>query len=78
MLKNLLTPEEARIAIQLSNIKLEPVKHIYERVKKSGISISIDELQKKLDHMVYKGTILAYEEGYNEKRYKNVGVSAGG
>ena len=78
LLKNLLTPEEAKIAIQLSNIKLEPVRRIYERVKKSGISISIDELQKKLDQMVHKGTILAYEEGFGEKRYKNVGVSAGG
>ena len=78
LLKNLLTPEEAKIAMQLSNIQLEPVKRIYKRAKKSGMSMSIEELQKKLDHMVFKGTILAYEEGYGEKRYKNVGVSAGG
>lgn len=78
LLKHLLTPEEARIATQLSTIKLESVKTIYKRVKKSGMSISIEELQQKLDHMVYKGTVLAYREGYKEKHYKNVGVSAGG
>lgn len=78
LLKHLLTPEEAKIATQLSTIRLEPVKRIYKRVRKSGMSMSIEELQRKLDHMVYKGTILAYKEGYKEKRYKNVGVSAGG
>ena len=78
LLKNLLTPEEAKIATQLSTLKLEPIKQIYKRVKKSGISTTIEELQEKLDHMVYKGTILVYKEGYNERHYKNVGVSAGG
>ncbi|MDH5696332.1 MAG: 4Fe-4S ferredoxin, partial [Dehalococcoidia bacterium] len=77
-LKHFFTPEEARIAIQLSTIKMEPIKRIYPRVKKSGMSISIEELQQILDRMVYKGTILAYKEGYSEAHYKNAGVSAGG
>lgn len=77
-LKHFFTPEEARIAIQLSTMKLEPIKHIYRRVKKSGMSISIEELQQMLDRMVYKGTVLAYKEGYTETHYKNTGVSAGG
>jgi len=77
-LKHLFTPEEAKIAMQLSNIKLEPLKTIYKRVRKSGISMSPEELQQILDRMVYKGTILAYKEGYSETHYKNAGVSAGG
>jgi hypothetical protein len=67
LLKHLLTTEEAKIALQLSNIKLEPVKTIHKRVSKAGLQMSIEELRKKLDHMVYKGTILAYSEGYKEK-----------
>lgn len=78
ILKRLFTPEEAMIATELSTIKLEPVKPIYRRVKKSGMDISIEELQQKLDQMVYKGTVLAYREGYNERKYKNTGVTAGG
>jgi len=77
-LKHFFTPEEARVAIQLSTIKLEPIKRIYHRVKKSGMPISIEELQQILDRMVYKGTILAYKEGFSETHYKNTGVSAGG
>ena len=78
MLQHLLTPEEVKIATQLSTIELEPVKRIHKRVSKSGLPLSIEELEQKLDHMVYKGTILAYQEGYGEKRYKNAGVTAGG
>jgi ferredoxin len=78
LLKHLLTPEEVKIAIQLSTLKPEPIKTIYKRIKKGGISISLDELQRTLDHMVYKGTVLAYTEGYKEKHYKNAGSGAGG
>jgi len=78
LLKHLLTPEEAKIAAQLSTVKLEPVKTIYKRVRKSGMPMSIEELQRKLDQMVYKGTVLAYKEGYKEKHYKNASGAAGG
>lgn len=78
LLKHLLTPEEAKIAVQLSTLKPEQLKTIYKRVRKSGISMSIDELRRTLDHMVYKGTVLAYTEGYKEKHYKNAGSGAGG
>lgn len=77
-LKHFFTPEEAKIATQLSNIKLEPIKRIYKRVKKSAMSMSIEELQRVLAEMMRKGTILAYKEGYKETHYKNAGVSAGG
>jgi len=56
ILKYLFPPEEAKIATQLSMIP-EPLKRIYKRAKKSGMSI--EELQQLLDQMVYKGTILA-------------------
>jgi Na+-translocating ferredoxin:NAD+ oxidoreductase subunit B len=78
LLKHLLTPEEAGICLILSNIKKEPVTAIHKRVTKSGMSMTAGELQKKLDHMVQKGTILVFQEGYPERRYMNVGVSAGG
>jgi Na+-translocating ferredoxin:NAD+ oxidoreductase subunit B len=78
LLKHLLTPEEALIATQLSTMKPEPASKIQRRVKGSGLDISLDELKKKLDLMVRKGTILTFSEGRREKLYKNVGVSAGG
>ena len=78
LLEKLFTPEEAELATYLSTIKLEPVKTIHRRLKKSGMSMSVDELQKKLDLMARKGTILVYREKYRERRYKNAGVTAGG
>jgi Na+-translocating ferredoxin:NAD+ oxidoreductase subunit B len=78
LLKQLLTPEEAGICLMLSNFRKEPVTTIHKRVTKNGMQITIDELQKKLDHMVQKGTLLVYQEGYPERRFMNVGVSAGG
>jgi electron transport complex protein RnfB len=78
LLKHLLTPEEARICLQLSNFNREPIETIYERVIKSGMRLSMERLQTALDGMVRKGTILVYREGHQEKRYMNVGVSAGG
>lgn len=75
LVKRLFTPEEAKMATQLS-MKPEPLERIYNRVKKSGISI--EELQKILEQMVYKGIILASEEGYNERRYSNAAFSTGG
>lgn len=78
LLKHLLTPEEAKLATILSVIKWEPVKAIHKRVKKNGIEISPEELTKKLDEMVRKGTIVVHSHAFGERRYKNVGVSAGG
>jgi electron transport complex protein RnfB len=78
LLEKLFTPEEAEIATYLSTIKLEKVKTIHRRLKKGGLSLSRDELQKKLDHMARKGTILVYREKFRERRYKNAGVTAGG
>ena len=78
LLKHLLSPEEAKIATLLSVIKWEPPRTILKRVRKSGMDISLNELIEKLDHMVYKGTIVVHREGFGERRYKNVGVSAGG
>jgi Na+-translocating ferredoxin:NAD+ oxidoreductase subunit B len=78
LLKHLLTPEEARIANMLSTMKPETVKKIYKRVHRGGMSITVEDLQKKLDHMVHKGTILTFSKDNGERLYKNVGVSAGG
>ena len=78
LLEHLLTPEEAGICLQLSNFHREPVETIHERVTRSGMRLSIEGLQEILDEMVRKGTILVYSEGHQERRYMNVGVSAGG
>jgi len=73
ILKHLFTPEEARIATKLSIIP-EPLSEIYERVKNSGISI--EKLERVLDHMVHKGTILIItREG--EKYYRNAMLAVG-
>jgi Fe-S-cluster-containing hydrogenase component 2 len=75
LLRQVFTPEEAKIALQLS-MRPEPINRIYKRVKRSGMSK--EELQKILDRMAYKGTLLVSEEGYSEKHYSNVGFGAGG
>jgi electron transport complex protein RnfB len=75
LLKYWYTPEEAKLATQLS-MRLEPIKRIYNRVKKSGMSI--EELEKLLDQMRYKGTVMVREEGYAEKHYCNAGIGMGG
>ena len=69
LLKYMFTPEEAGIAMHLT-MKPEPVKQIHDRVKKSGIPISIEELQLILDKMLYKGTLRPYYEGYDETYYR--------
>jgi len=77
LLKHLFTPEEARVAIQLS-MNPELLKRIYDRVRKSGMNVSIEELQKILDEMLRKGTLVPSEAGYGEKRYSSAEFSAGG
>jgi ferredoxin len=75
LLQRLFSPEEARIAMQLS-MKPEPLKRIYQRVRKSGVSI--EELRQILDRMMRKGTILTVEEGYDETHYCNAEFAMGG
>jgi electron transport complex protein RnfB len=73
ILRHLFTPEEAKIALQLSMIA-EPIERIYQRVKKSGISI--EELQQILDHMAHKGSIFTRREG-DKKLYMNIWLAVG-
>ncbi len=75
LLKHLFTPNEARLAMQLS-MKPEPLGRIYQRVRKLGMSY--EELKKLVDQMAHKGTILVSEEGYSEKHYSNAAFSVGG
>ncbi len=78
MLKHFYTPEEARVATALSPFKLEPLNRIYRRARKKDLKLSREELQKILDRMLAKGTLLAYSAGNKEKYYKNAGFTAGG
>jgi electron transport complex protein RnfB len=73
ILKHLFTPEEAGIALQLSMIP-EPVERIHKRLKKSGISV--EQLQKILDHLVYKGSIYGTEED-GKKVYGSLPLAIG-
>ncbi|MBN1188182.1 MAG: 4Fe-4S binding protein [Dehalococcoidales bacterium] len=73
ILKHLFTPEEAGIATQLSMIP-EPLSRIFQRVKKTGVSI--EELEQKLDHMVDKGSILLSKKD-DKKLYSVVPLAVG-
>ena len=55
LLKHFFTPEEAKIALELSALP-EPLERIYKRLKKTGISV--DDLEKILENLVEKGSIL--------------------
>lgn len=55
LLKHLFTPEEAKIALELSAVP-EPLERIHKRLKKTGISI--EDLEKILDTLTEKGSIL--------------------
>ncbi len=63
ILKQLFTPEEARITVQLkyAPIASESLESIYERLKNSGISR--ERLEEVLDKMASKGLILSRKEG---------------
>lgn len=58
LLKQLFTPEEAEIALEISSAP-QSVKRIYKRMKKRGINI--EELQNNLNNMVEKGAIAGPE-----------------
>jgi len=61
ILKHFFTPEEAKIALQL-NMFPEPVERIHSRLKKTGQAITLQELEKVLDRLVAKGSILSSEK----------------
>ncbi len=73
LLKRLFTPEEAKLATQLSWLPESP-KQIYERVKKTGMSI--EELELMLDRMFKKGLISKRTEK-GEKLYGNAFLAIG-
>ncbi len=58
ILKKLFTPEEAAIALSL-NMVPEPARRIGRRLRRRGIRIGGEELERRLDAMVGKGIILA-------------------
>ena len=73
IVKHLFTPEEAKIATQLSMIP-EPLKRIHKRVRRTGMSI--EKLGHLLEHMVDKGVILKSVKG-EEKCYSNAMLAVG-
>ena len=77
LLKQLFTPEEARITIQLS-MKPEPLDKVYRRIKNSGIDMLETDLRRMLDEMMRKGIILTVHEGYSETHYCNAEFAMGG
>lgn len=69
LLKHLFTLEQVQIALQLKFIG-EPVKTIYRRLKKSGFVTTLEDLEKKLDYMYFKGLIYRVT-----KKNRNVGTN---
>ena len=61
LLKHLFTPEEAKIALSL-NMFPEPLKRIYNRVKKTDKAITLEGLKEVLDRLAVKGAILLDEK----------------
>ena len=55
LLQHFFTPEEAKIALELSALP-EPLERIHKRLKKTGITL--DALEKILDKLAEKGSIL--------------------
>ncbi|MFX1589572.1 MAG: 4Fe-4S binding protein [Promethearchaeota archaeon] len=67
ILKFVFTPEEAQIATKLK-YQPEPLKIIYRRIKKTGISM--EDLEQKLDKMYKKGEINFGKKVKGEKEIK--------
>ena len=63
LLRHLFSPEEARIALELSAMP-EPLQRIHGRLRKTGISK--DELEQILDNLANKGSILGAK--YHERK----------
>ena len=77
ILKHLFTPEEARIALNLSALP-ESLERIHKRIEKSGISFK--ELEEVLDRLVDKGAILGgkiLSKGRKGKYYSKAQLAVG-
>jgi Pyruvate/2-oxoacid:ferredoxin oxidoreductase delta subunit len=77
LLKHLFTPDEAKIALELSALP-EPLERIHKRLKKTGISI--DDLENTLDNLVGKGSILGgkfFERKGSVKYYSKAPLAIG-
>ena len=77
LLKHLFTPEEAKIALELSALP-EPLERIHKRLKKTGISV--DDLEKTLDNLTEKGSILGgkfFERKGSGKYYSKAPLAIG-
>jgi electron transport complex protein RnfB len=61
LLKHLFTPEEAKIALSL-NVFPEPLKRIFNRVKKTDQAVTLEGLKEVLDRLVAKGSISSGEK----------------
>jgi ferredoxin len=57
ILKHLFTPEEAEIALNL-NIMPEPIERIHKRAERSGMNITLQEMEHVLEQLVKKGAIM--------------------
>jgi Na+-translocating ferredoxin:NAD+ oxidoreductase RNF subunit RnfB len=69
-LKNLFTPEEARIAskLEFSYEDFESLNDIHNRLSSLGFNYSVKELKNHLDNMANKGAIKCLKKG-NQKVY---------
>jgi len=77
VLKFLFTPEEAKIATYLKfgwYRDIESLDQIYARIKSTGITLQ--DLERKLDTMAKKGSILSKREG-NKKYFANTALIIG-
>jgi len=70
ILKQLYTPEEAKIATKLS-AKPESLPQIYNQIDEKAMSQ--EELKGILEKMAHKGTVFTKKEGSGEKRYSGSG-----
>jgi hypothetical protein len=79
LLKQLFTPEEAEIALNLSAMP-ESLERIHKRVSKER-DISLEELENILDQMVGKGAIMGgpmlAKEGSDRKYYSKAQLAIG-
>jgi NAD-dependent dihydropyrimidine dehydrogenase PreA subunit len=77
LLRYFFTPEEAKIALELSALP-EPLKRIHKRLKNTGISL--DDLEKILDTLAEKGSILGgkfFERKGSGKYYSKAPLAIG-
>jgi electron transport complex protein RnfB len=77
LLQYLFTPEEATVAVHLT-LKPQTARQIQFRLKKSGMSLSLEDLKGVLDRMLRKGTLRPYYRGRDRIRYGATDPTAGG